>query len=410
VETKIEVQSPFLDAVGDRYLTPEWAALAPGIDHYRGNHPKSILASETTADFAVFSSERVLRFGRFQEMPLGGGLITKKFVGHLVDRQLSYRDLTGLHGVEGREDAFRGLEKDLKRYVIGFEQNLFDNDYRFSHPQYDPWYKRLWANVCEELGTHTGNIDLIGKSLILNESVAYDRSIEDRKSYKIHAKFSKFDVAEELYGETRQLKNLNLPTSYKGLQCEFYDRLFHMTKQLTHYDKQELATCQGVIAELLLIGFLRDSHLVSGEHERFGVRQGYIHQDSGNTNRKDRDTDEKLIDDEIKNINSSFDLIVFDRLTGEKVNIDAKKGSQKSVGGLAPNIINIYFNHNGLSPKGLVKAAHKIARIRKRQLAGTKISRDERNYVENFFSKLDYSERLKSYRERLGKAVLEVTT
>jgi len=409
-ETKTGAKSPLLEAVGDGYLTPEWIELAPSIDHHGQNYPESIVANKRTAEFAVFSSERAFRFGQFPEMPSGGGLITKAFIEHLVDRKLSYQDLTGLHGVAGREDAFRGFEKDLKRYVLGYEQSLFDGRYKHSAPSYEPWYKRLWANVCEELGVHIDDIDLIRKSLIHNESIAYDRSIEDRKAFKIHAKFSKFDVADELFGETRKLKNLGLPTSYKDMQHEFYDRLFHLTKDLTYYDNEELLGCEGAIAELMLIGFLRDMHLETGENERFGVRQCFIHQDMGSTHRKEKGTDRLLIDDEIKSVNFSYDLIVFDRLTDDKVNIDAKKGKSGGQNGLSPNIINIYLNHSEMTPKGLVKAAHKIARIRKKQLAGRKVSREEKNYVEIFFSSIDFKERLQKYRERLGRIALEATS
>jgi hypothetical protein len=392
--------SELVNRAGAGNLSPEWIKISPLLDRPTNDVSEvpAIDAVEHLVEFAVATTELANEFAGFDTSYLEIEDF-ETFRPNLDKHLRLYNYLGATHGIEGRLESFVALEKGLERYVEYYEGQRGERVGKYSRS-----YKRLWASVLEEIGEYTNEPWKLQKALGINQEIANDNSISYLKRYKLHAMLAKYDIADRLAGNTRELDALGLPTNARERQANFYQDIYDFAR-LARVEIQAAAedniiaagNIAAALAEAGYIGFLRDEVEWRGLNKQIVITQSYPHQDT------------KMLPNALYKSfggqvpRSSFDVRMFDLETGESLQIDVKKfDDYKRREYMLPNTIVVKLR-NHIDDYGFIERVRSMARGFARLMRGEELSDNDLVCAIEFQRTLSFDELLDRHRQRIGE-------
>lgn len=314
-----------------------------------------------------------------------------RFTQQLTHQIELYMSLGSVHSAENRLDGFTKLAASLARYVDIIENpsnyGLDGESTEYKHLMRSlAWRKRVFASVLEEYGVVTGDSSYLASSLALNQELINDNNIPVTHPYKMHAAFSRFDIAEELrYEDPESARHMGLPVSGRELQAEFYDVLESIASEAIKYTRSnkptegEIGQTAGTLIELTVLGYLRDRIEQTETSLIRMARQGFLHEDHMPC---------FYVDGRKLHVpNMSLDLSVQDRKTPSRLKVEVKKGKSKPEP-MMPDIMIIKARYHKTPDLVLIQRIADFAAIRARYWRGQTPTVDESKAVSAIEAKL----------------------
>lgn len=397
------IDSALVRRADGRYLTDEWVNISPQLEVSQNGHETLIEKYPLIVHHALAMSADEQLFTNYV-FPENGRNSYKRPL-HL------YNQLGGMHGVsEKRLDAFIALREAISYQIRSARRSGEPPENRTEHV-------RIKANITEELGLFTMDVEEIQHALDDNELVFRRRNVSWLTPHKIHAGFSRFDVADQLMFEPNVNRRLGLPEDMNSLQAEYYKRLAYVTDRILDRDLDNevimgrLDDAVGAITELVLLGQVRSQTIRSGLTDEITASQAYLHEDRGRM---------LIIDGaKIKMPRTGFDAWIKDRQSGEKRKLEIKK-SQSRAGKKhnAPTdnmpdvtLIRLFSKRSQYADNiKFLKDVRKVSKILESSWRdpATELSAANKAAVDELFEYLDIENMLRETRISFGREVLGI--
>lgn len=382
------------------HQTFEWRRLETHLDFM---HPQEEgTYRELFPDLNEYSIESTIHaemFNRYESYSFNPDR-PRQFTQLLTHQVELYMALGGVHTAEQRINGFANLAESLAKYVDMMEEpernslNPSSSEYCSLKKKFE-WRKRVFASVLEEYGTTVKDSEYLASAIAFNKELQNDRTIPDTRSYKIHAAFAKFDIADALrYENPGAVRYLGLPTNGKDIQLQYYETLEHIASKVADEGRKdwtnegELSQATGTLVELVVLGYLRDRIEHDGKSHQRMARQGYLHEDHMPVFYVDGR--------QLKVPNMSFDIAICDRKSSDKLKVEVKKGNSKP-GPIMPDIMMIKTRYQRTPNRVLIEKIADFARIKARYWAGKSPSKRENKTISDVCGKIGLNESFEKF-------------
>lgn len=385
-------------------ISPEWHQLEPFL---RVQHPEAgIPYMELFPDLSEYVIESTVHAAMLEHVDAYEFEPERphRFAQQLTHHVELYMALGGVHTAEHRLEAFSNLASVLAKYVDLMEHpetyglNQAASEYKQLQRKLN-WRKRVFASVLEEYGATANDADYLVSAKALNDELAQDVKIPVTRSYKIHAAFAKFDMADVLrHEDPTTVGHLGLPVDGAELQAQYYETLESLTLETVEAARQpwvnrgEISQAVGTLVEVTVLGYLRDRIEHSGRSNQRMARQGFLHEDHMPT---------FFLDGRRLHVpNMSFDIAICHRTSKEKIKVEVKKG-RSNPEPMTPDIMVIKTRYQKTPDLVLLQRIADFARIKTRYWRGKGPTIKESKTISEICGKIGLNQAFDKHLQRL---------
>lgn len=377
-------------------LTYEWAfTLAELYRKQQTGEDDTLLRHPKLFEYAQIMSERMRAVDDIDELQIAeaNGSLPKLY---RMARE-SYYAHSGMHDMEFRYDR---LQKFGAIFAKKLDNKIIENDELLEPTAHD---KRIQASILEELGSHRSlspDNDYSNQALSLNKEIVEDDTIPLFLPYKVHALFSRYDIAwrqtiSQYYGFSGSNILRASHEAGSAVQRDFYkdmercgQYLVQMLEESDSFNQTSnsgrAAMMIGTLSEIAVLGELRDYLLGQDLQTMLEARKAHVREDNSVivSDAEGRHSD-------ITAPNLSFDIVLHNPLGSgplSRLNVEVKKG--KEMGSYLSETYRLRLG-DASKTKLFGKKLIRLAQAKQTKYRGESLGPKQQKIIKDFHSRVN---------------------